>query len=216
MSAISKRTPERVANIIQALRSGLGRTAACKINGIAVHTFWEWTDADPELREKVLAAESAAEQDAIQKVIKEQYTEDVLNKIDRALRSGNTRFTAARAAGIPLSVFKIWMDLYPEFSAMVDKAEAWIESVNVQNILKAGSTGSWQASAWFLERRIPEHWGRVDRVELEVRRNQAEEAARELLSEGIYVTAEELLRDSDDAAKKALPPPGSSRAKKSG
>ncbi|MDK2946097.1 MAG: hypothetical protein PWQ85_869 [Geotoga sp.] len=37
---------------------------------------------------------------------------------------------------------------------------------HLSNIVKASQEGNWQASAWILERRFPELWGRKDRFNL--------------------------------------------------
>ena len=77
-----------------------------------------------------------------------------------ALRAGNARVHAARYAGIDQDSITNWMHRSSDFSDAVKKAEADAIVRHVANIAKAAADGQWQASAWWLERRYPEHFGR--------------------------------------------------------
>lgn len=83
-------------------------------------------------------------------------------KILKALKDGNVRSTAAALAGISKETFYNWLAEFPDFSDAIKKAEAEAESVRVARIRKAGDEGTWQADAWWLERRRHEAWGRKD------------------------------------------------------
>lgn len=85
-----------------------------------------------------------------------------------ALRQGSTRTAAAAAAGIDKSTLFEWLRIFPIFSDAVKKAEAEAELSSVQTIRKAAAD-TWQAAAWWLERRRPAEWGNshVVRVRLE-------------------------------------------------
>ena len=54
-----------------------------------------------------------------------------------------------------------------EFLESVKKAEEKAKAYHLQQIRKASENGSWQASAWYLERKHPNEWGKQQRVELE-------------------------------------------------
>lgn len=95
-----------------------------------------------------------------------KYTPEREAKIVEALAAGNTRKTAARLAGIDQGTLENWMLRYSGFSAAVEKAEADAEASHVANIKAAAVGGSWTASAWWLERRRHEDWGRKDRLEI--------------------------------------------------
>jgi len=82
-----------------------------------------------------------------------------------ALRAGNTRTASAAYAGIHKDTFYAWMQADSVFSDAVSKAEADAEVRHVANIAKAAGEGSWQASAWWLERRRYEEWKRRDGIE---------------------------------------------------
>lgn len=109
-------------------------------------------------------------------------------RILEALRAGNTRRTAAEYGGITVTTFCDWVNRFPEFSEAVKKAEADCVAAMVA-VIKRAATGypvkktvtktrevggvaetettvteyiehSWQAAAWYLERRIPEDFAR--------------------------------------------------------
>lgn len=53
-----------------------------------------------------------------------------------------------------------------DFLNAVEKARADAVMRNIGVIQKAAQDGSWQASAWFLERTNPKKWGRHETVEI--------------------------------------------------
>jgi len=76
-----------------------------------------------------------------------------------ALRAGNTRQHACRYAGISDESLRRWQQSV-EFVEALKKAEADAIVRHVANIAKAAQDGQWTASAWWLERRYPEDYGR--------------------------------------------------------
>jgi hypothetical protein len=74
---------------------------------------------------------------------------------------------AAAASGIAYSTFKEWMKEGP-FSALIKEAEQTFERIALERIDKA-SKKTWTAAAWRLERKLPERWGKKERVEATVR-----------------------------------------------
>ena len=87
-----------------------------------------------------------------------------------ALRRGNTRTAAFAAAGVARSKISVWLARFGTFRDAVEKAEAEAEVTAVGTITDAAASGTWQASAWWLERRRHTEWGKVDRLEIEIRR----------------------------------------------
>jgi len=57
-------------------------------------------------------------------------------------------------------------DIFLHLLASVEKAHAIAAREHLGNIRAAANDGTWQASAWILERKFPKMWGRVDRTEL--------------------------------------------------
>jgi transposase len=86
-----------------------------------------------------------------------------------AVAAGNNRQTAAAAAGISERTLRRWLQdarrrgeespFWP-FLAALKKAEAEAVVSALTFINRAARKGAWQAAAWWLERRYPEHWGR--------------------------------------------------------
>lgn len=108
-----------------------------------------------------------------------------------AVAAGNTLRDSCAAAGVDYSTFRKWMvegetqtsGPLHEFFEAIKKAEADAIARYVARIEKAAAD-SWQAAAWYLERRRPEDWGRGAR--------QSEEAVR--LAEEKLRLENELLR----------------------
>lgn len=66
--------------------------------------------------------------------------------------------------GISYETFRTWQTEKSAFSVALKKAEAECKAARIQTILKA-SEKSWQAAAWWLERRCPDEYGRMVKEE---------------------------------------------------
>lgn len=107
-----------------------------------------------------------------------KYNADRHETIVDAIRSGNARRVAFRLAGVSEEAGYEWLEkgrkdpeTYPYFARLledIDQALAEYEASRVSLISTAADTGSWQAAAWWLERRQSETWGRHDKVKHEV------------------------------------------------
>jgi hypothetical protein len=97
---------------------------------------------------------------------KTKYTPERIEKILNLLKVGNTRRTAAAVAGVDQTTFLRWITRYADFADLVKEAEEAAVALHVGNIAQAGAKGQWQASAWILERRHYQEWGRKDRLEV--------------------------------------------------
>lgn len=95
------------------------------------------------------------------------------------LRKGCSYKDACAMEGISYETFRTWEKEKSVFSVAIKKAEAACKVERIATILKA-SEKSWQAAAWWLERRCPEEYGRRE-VEEEPRKivtiEELEEAA---------------------------------------
>ncbi len=105
-------------------------------------------------------------------------TPEVQDRICQLLKAGNTFRTACEVAGIGESTGREWRargeerhaaragdDDYASFAAAVQRAEEEAVARNVALIQKAATNGTWTAAAWWLERKFPAEWGKVDRHE---------------------------------------------------
>ncbi len=123
-------------------------------------------------------------------------THDVIEDICNWLKLGYYQEDAATMAGISASTFYDWMkkgdegqkalesgtssslpaiqedseieivDMYSEFSEAVKKARAEAEGAHLRNIRRAADNGTWQASAWWLERSFPKKWGKRNTLDI--------------------------------------------------
>lgn len=57
---------------------------------------------------------------------------------------------------------------YIAFAEEVVKAEADAEVIRLARISQAGQEGAWQADAWWLERKLPDKWGKKDKAQIEL------------------------------------------------
>ena len=104
-------------------------------------------------------------------------TPELQNKIVTAIRAGNYAFVACEMAGISKTTYYRWLEnaekptaeaKYREFRDAVKEAEAAAEVASVALIRQAAQSGTWQAAAWYLERKHGERWGRNDKIRQEV------------------------------------------------
>jgi hypothetical protein len=88
-------------------------------------------------------------------------TEDQTNQICDTLQKGCDHETAAGIAECALIDISHEIARNPRFALRVRCAEAIAEEQHMTNILKATKDGRfWRASAWWLEQRSPERFGR--------------------------------------------------------
>ena len=103
-----------------------------------------------------------------------KFNPETRRKIIQALEAGNYRKTAAALAGVDESTFYKWMKRgekaksgkYFQFVQSVKRAEEKAKAYHLQQIRKAAENGSWQASAWYLERKHYKEWGRKQQVDM--------------------------------------------------
>jgi transposase len=109
-------------------------------------------------------------------------TDEIRKSILDDLATGNTQACAAARAGISARTLRRWLAAgragrqpFVSFLSAVKKAEQDAQAFCVRTILTA-SKKSWQAAAWFLERRYPAEFGnnRAELAELRRRLNELE------------------------------------------
>jgi hypothetical protein len=106
-----------------------------------------------------------------------KFNKEIAETIINLVAQGNYFDTACKVAGIDYTTFRNWIikgeeeqkgQFYDFFNA-IKRAEAEAEAKRVELILRAGMVEDWKANAWYLERRYPEKWGKVDRLEANVK-----------------------------------------------
>lgn len=109
------------------------------------------------------------------------------------VRKGSYRATAAKQVGMHPSTLSRWLiegqdDPESQYRALyedIEQAEAEWENERLGQISDVASSGrpnSWQANAWLLERRMPDKYGRNDRVTVEGGERPIEVATHHLLA----------------------------------
>lgn len=106
-------------------------------------------------------------------------------RILQAIRDGNNRETACALVGINTSTLRRWCQRgraaksgkFCAFCAEIKQAEADAIETAVKGIRTAGAK-SWQAFAWWLERKYPQDWG-LDRDLITEMRSFLRERKRE-------------------------------------
>ena len=92
-----------------------------------------------------------------------KYGPDTAKMIADAIAAGVPKRHAAIRAGITEDTLAAWCKRYSDFSAAIKKAEADAVARNVALIQQAASSGTWQAAAWWLERRHPDDFARTEK-----------------------------------------------------
>lgn len=93
-------------------------------------------------------------------------TAERLDRVLAGLRVGATLARACAAAGISDDTLRRWRSRRPDVRTAVERAEAE-QALHCLQMIAAAAPKDWRAAAWLLERRFPEHYGRVSRKRLE-------------------------------------------------
>lgn len=109
-------------------------------------------------------------------------TPEVLETITNVIKVGGTQVDACRSAGISEQTFARWKRDHVDFVNAIQKAETECRIRKIARIDKAGREGTWQADAWFLERKYPDEFGQ--KLTLRVTPEQAAVLAKHSLSAG--------------------------------
>ena len=109
---------------------------------------------------------------------KPKLTKDLIKRIYQLISAGNYDITVFEYLNISSSAYYEWLkkgeesiidgktNLYVELVETVKKAKAEAEIRNVAIIQKAGEK-SWQACAWWLERKAADRWRQQQKIEVE-------------------------------------------------
>lgn len=93
---------------------------------------------------------------------------DHFEAVCEALAAGNTRKAAARLAGVGRATLYRWLEV-EALRDTIKKAEADAELEMVAAVRRAAHDArNWTAAAWWLERKMPDTWGKRDRLAVTV------------------------------------------------
>jgi len=103
-----------------------------------------------------------------------KFRPETRKKILNAIRLGLPIVKACNVSGIDYNTYRNWETRalerkepeYIEFFQECERAKDEREAMHLNNIVQAARDGTWQASAWFLERSLPQSYALKNRVEL--------------------------------------------------
>lgn len=112
----------------------------------------------------------------------------LIEEASKLIAAGNYVETTCRYLGISKETWYRWFrtgeqqkkGIFRDFYDAIKKAEAAAEARNVAIIQEAAKT-TWQAAAWFLERKYPERWGKKE-IPNEVQQKQQQELLQRIQS----------------------------------
>ncbi len=136
--------------------------------------------------------------------MKSKLTPEIQKEIGNNIKLGMPLKFAAEAAGISEKTFYLWMNQgekdekgkFHDFFIHCNNCKSVGVKLHLSLITKAANEGSWQASAWILERRHPEEFGRKDKLELNGKMKHSGEMNLHILSD------EELMEIINNDSKK--------------
>lgn len=114
-----------------------------------------------------------------------KFTEEVQALILEALSLGSTIKDACAYAGISYDAYNDHQRKDASFANAIKKAQSKARVLSIGRIRQAGRDGQWQADAWFLERSDPSHWGRRDRLIIDVDPRILKKLQEELTAAGL-------------------------------
>lgn len=100
---------------------------------------------------------------------KEKLTKELVKEAVTLVQSGASNKDVIAYLGVNQATFYRWLsnpktENQRELCKLLKKAETERKVWHLQRIHKAAEEGSWQASAWYLERRYPQEFGKAHRV----------------------------------------------------
>lgn len=88
-----------------------------------------------------------------------------------AIGQGMTQKDAGILAGVSEDTISLWKKEKPDFSERMLQKEIEFKRLNVNVIQNASLSGTWQASAWLLERKFPKEFGQRSELDDEAKKN---------------------------------------------
>lgn len=128
---------------------------------------------------------------------KTKYTPTTVKIFLDGIRTGLPMRWAAAHAGVNEDTILLWKHRYSEFSEQVALAESEFIGRNVRVIQSGADSGDSADAKWLLERRYPQEFGRLERLQIDVElRREAERIAIEngLDPNEVMVEAQRMLK----------------------
>ena len=109
--------------------------------------------------------------------MKTKLNEKMIEELKKYISQGNYINVVCSYLNINESTYYDWIKkaiedeeqnkntIYTKFNKSIKEAEAVAEMRHLQNILKTAQEGTWQASAWFLERKHKNRWSTKQEIE---------------------------------------------------
>ena len=147
MARPSKLTPERSKKIASLIQAGNYASQAAQAVGISPRSYFRWMEEGEKVSEK---CESWEEQTEIWNEPSDQ---------ERAKHPELEPSPDDEPTEQEIAYFQFWRE--------IKKAEAEAEAAAVLHIKQAAQDGTWQAAAWYLERKHKDRWGKSEKVQHE-------------------------------------------------
>lgn len=97
-----------------------------------------------------------------------KYTPEIAEAILASMATGIGKEVAARCEGVTAETVNNWAKRRPSFSTLLAAADARFERNHASRIGAASAgpvPGDWRASAWILERKYHDRWGKREKVD---------------------------------------------------
>lgn len=112
---------------------------------------------------------------------KSKYSKALQDKLCEFVSNGITVQSMCDAVGIDKATYYRWIESNATFATAIKKAESQrdtnIKSIAIHTILQAMLDGTWQAAAWWLERKFASEFKNVQET---VQRHDVNEARKQL------------------------------------
>jgi len=94
-----------------------------------------------------------------------KFTAEVKQRVKELVELGMNYKDVCQSIGITEETFSQWRKKFPEFSELVEAANAKVKEISLKSI-RVGEMRDWRAGAWRLERRFPEEYREKKEIEI--------------------------------------------------
>ena len=160
------------------LEDGNTVTFCCEQLGVPQTAYYSWKEkaengVEP-FKSFIARTEEIRANVPTKTVHRTKLTKELCDEICSYIEMGNYINRSCEAVGISTSTFNSWkrkgakgIEPYATFLERVKKVEAKAEMVHTGIIHDVAQTGNWLASAWLLERKYPNRFGKREQMALQ-------------------------------------------------